>query len=68
MPNCSKAVRSPIPPSLTRKWYTLVVETVGDTLRVALDSQPAALLQSSGIARATNFKIELGVAGKDGFC
>lgn len=50
------------------KWHTLVVETVGDTLRVALDSQPAALLQSSGIARATNFKIELGVAGKDGFC
>ena len=49
------------------KWYTLVVETVGDEMRVTLDGQPAAYLKSSGIAHATKSKIELGVAGKDGF-
>ena len=48
------------------KWYTLGVEIVGDTMRVALDGQPAAFLKSSGIAHATKSKIELGVAGKDG--
>lgn len=49
------------------KWYTLVVETIGDEMRVTLDGQPAAYLKSSGIAHATKSKIELGVAGKDGF-
>jgi hypothetical protein len=49
------------------KWHTLVVETVGDTMRVTIDGQPAAYLKSSGIAHATKSKIELGVAGKDGF-
>lgn len=48
-------------------WYTLVVETVGDTMRVTLDGKPAAFLKSSGIAHATKSKIELGVAGKDGY-
>ena len=49
------------------KWYTLVVETVGDTMRVTVDGKPAAFLRSSGIGHATKSKIELGVAGKDGF-
>ena len=49
------------------KWHTLVVETVGDTMRVTLDGKPAAFLKSSGIAHATKSKIELGVGGKDGF-
>ena len=49
------------------KVYTLVVETVGDTMRVTLDGQPAGYLKSSGIAHATKSKIELGVAGKDGY-
>jgi hypothetical protein len=49
------------------KWYTLVVETTGDEMRVTLDGQPAAYLKSSGIAHATKSKIEFGVAGKDGF-
>jgi hypothetical protein len=49
------------------KWYTLVVETVGDEMRVTLDGKPAAFLKSSGIGHATKSKIELGVAGKDGF-
>ena len=49
------------------KWYTLVVETVGDQMRVTIDGKPAAWLKSSGIAHATKSKIELGVAGKDGW-
>jgi hypothetical protein len=51
----------------TGKWYTLVVETVGDQMRVTLDGKPAAYLKSSGIGHATKSKIELGVGGKDGF-
>jgi hypothetical protein len=50
----------------TGKWYTLVVETVGDEMRVTLDGKPAGFLKSSGIAHPTKSKIELGVAGKDG--
>ena len=49
------------------RWYTLGVETVGDTMRVTLDGKPAAFLKSSGIGHATKSKIELGVAGKDGW-
>jgi hypothetical protein len=48
------------------KWYTLVVETVGDTMRVTIDGQPAGFLKSPGIGHPTKSKIELGVAGKDG--
>ncbi len=49
------------------KWYTLVVETIGDEMRVSIDGKASAFLKSSGIAHATKSKIELGVAGKDGF-
>ncbi|MHA3772433.1 hypothetical protein ACXR0O_12940 [Verrucomicrobiota bacterium sgz303538] len=49
------------------KWYTLVVETVGDEMRVSIDGKPMAFLKSSGIAHETKSKIELGVAGKDGY-
>lgn len=51
----------------TGKWYTLVVETVEDEMRVTIDGKPSAYLKSSGIAHAPKSKIELGVAGKDGF-
>ena len=51
----------------TGKWYTMVVETVGDEMRVTLDGKPAGYLKSSGIAHATKSKIEVGVAGKDGY-
>lgn len=50
----------------TGRWYDLVIETVGDEMRVTLDGKPAAYLKSSGIAHETKSKIELGVAGKDG--
>lgn len=49
------------------RWYTMVVETIGDEMRVTLDGKPAGYLKSSGIAHATKSKIELGVAGKDGY-
>lgn len=48
------------------KWYTLLVETVGDEMRVSIDGKPSGYLKSSGIGHATKSKIELGVAGKDG--
>jgi hypothetical protein len=47
-------------------WYTLIVETVDDQMRVTIDGKPVAYLKSSGIAHPTKSKIELGVAGKDG--
>jgi len=50
----------------TGKWYNLVVETVGDEMRISLDGKGVAWLKSSGIAHATKSKIELGVAGKTG--
>ena len=49
------------------KWYALVVETVGDEMRVTIDGKPAAFHKSSGIGHATKSKIELGVGGKDGY-
>src|SRR4051812_36028176 len=51
----------------TGKWYTFVVETIGDEMRVTLDGKPAGYLKSSGIGHSTKSKIELGVAGKDGY-
>ena len=48
------------------RWYTMVVESVGDEMRVTIDGRPAAYLKSSGIGHPTKSKIELGVAGKDG--
>jgi hypothetical protein len=48
------------------KWYTLVVETVGDEMRVSIDGAAVGYLKSSGIGHPTKSKIELGVAGKDG--
>ena len=49
------------------KWYTLVVETARDEMRVTIDGKPAGYLKSSGIGHPTKSKIELGVGGKDGF-
>jgi hypothetical protein len=51
----------------SRKWHTLVVETVGDEMRVTLDGKPAAYHKSSGIGHVTKSKIELGVGGRDGY-
>ena len=62
-----KSVTYPLAEKLENgKWYTLVVETVGDTMRVTIDGKPVAFLKSPGIGHETKSKIELGVAGKDG--
>ncbi|MEP6668359.1 MAG: hypothetical protein ABJF10_04355 [Chthoniobacter sp.] len=49
------------------KWHDAVVETVGDTMRAALDGQPVGFLKSPGIAHETKSRVEFGCAGKDGF-
>lgn len=49
------------------KTYTVVVETVGDEMRVTIDGTPAAYFKSPGIGHPTKSKIELGVAGKSGW-
>ena len=49
------------------KWYVFGVEIVGDEMRATIDGKPAGFLKSPGIGHATKSKIELGVAGKDGF-
>jgi hypothetical protein len=48
------------------KWYTIVVETVGDAMRVTLDGQPVAYFKSPGIGHPTKSKLEFGVSGKSG--
>lgn len=49
------------------KTYTVVVETVGEEMRVLIDGVPAAYFRSPGIGHPTKSKIELGVAGKSGW-
>ncbi|HZE97684.1 MAG TPA: hypothetical protein VE981_11705 [Planctomycetota bacterium] len=49
------------------KWYTYTVETVGDEMRASIDGVAVGYLKSPGIGHATKSKIELGVAGKDGY-
>ncbi|MDB6007228.1 MAG: hypothetical protein JWR15_4215 [Prosthecobacter sp.] len=49
------------------KDYKLVVETVGDEMRVSIDDKPVAFLKSAGIGHETKSKIELGVAGQSGW-
>ena len=48
-------------------WHTMVLETVGDSMRATLDGKPVAFLKSPGIAHPTKSKIEFGCGGKDGF-
>ena len=49
------------------KWYTFTVEIAGDQMRASIDGKPVGYLKSPGIGHATKSKIELGVAGKDGY-
>lgn len=61
-------VRFPFPGKLeTGRWYDLTVETVGDEMRVSIDGKAVAFFKSPGIGHETKSKIELGVAGKDGW-
>ncbi len=48
------------------KWHALVVEIVGDQIRVVLDGKPVGYLKSPGIAHATKSRFEFGVAGQGG--
>ncbi|MGB3119994.1 MAG: hypothetical protein WBE58_14330 [Verrucomicrobiales bacterium] len=49
------------------KAYTVLVETVGEEVRVSIDGKAVAFLKSAGIGHATKSKIELGVAGQSGW-
>ncbi len=49
------------------KSYDVVVETVGEQMRVTIDGQPAAYFKSPGIGHETKSKIEIGVSGKSGY-
>lgn len=49
------------------KTHTVLVETVGEEMRVTIDGKPAGYLRSPGIGHATKSKIELGVAGQSGW-
>ena len=49
------------------KWYTFTVEVAGDEMRASIDGKAVGYLKSAGIGHATKSKIELGVAGKDGY-
>jgi hypothetical protein len=49
------------------KTYDVVVETVGDEMRVTIDGKPSGFLKSPGIGHPTKSKIELGVMGKSGY-
>jgi hypothetical protein len=49
------------------KWHSLVVETVGEEMRVTVDGKAIAYHKSSGIGHPTKSKIELGCGGKDGY-
>ncbi len=49
------------------QWYTVAIETVSDSMRVTVDGKPVAFLKSPGIAHSPKSKIELGVAGKNGY-
>lgn len=63
-----KSHRVRFPATLERgTWYSVVVETVGEAMRVSIDGKPMAFFKSPGIGHATKSKIELGVAGKDGY-
>jgi hypothetical protein len=47
-------------------WYKLVIETVGEEMRVLIDGKAVGHFKSSGLAHATKSKIELGVLGQGG--
>ena len=50
------------------KWYTLSLETVGDSMRASIDGKPVAFLQSPGIAHSDQVeRLNSGAPAKMGF-
>jgi hypothetical protein len=63
-----RSLTYPLSPELEQgKWYTLVLETVGDAMRASIDGKAVGYLKSSGIAHPTKSKIELNCGSKDGY-
>jgi hypothetical protein len=48
----------------TQRWYTLVVEIVGDRMRVTLDGVPVGFLKSPGLAHEKKPDLKISVSGK----
>ncbi|HEY1602617.1 MAG TPA: hypothetical protein VGG64_23635, partial [Pirellulales bacterium] len=46
------------------KWHDVVIEIVGDQMRVSLDGRPAGYLKSPGIAHETKTSFHFTVSGK----
>lgn len=49
----------------TNQWHHLVMEIVGDEMRVSLDDKPAGYLKSPGIAHPTKSRFHFTISGKD---
>ncbi len=49
----------------TSQWHHLVMEIVGDEMRVSLDDKPAGWLKSPGIAHPTKGRFHFTISGKD---
>lgn len=63
-----RSLTFPVSPELEKgKWYTLLLETAGDAMRVSIDGKPSGYLKSSGIAHPTKSRIELNCGAGDGY-
>lgn len=49
----------------TNRWYTLIIEILGEEMRVHLDGEKLATLKSSGIAHPTKESVHFTVTGKE---
>lgn len=54
-----------LPMKLERNhWYSILIEIVGDQMRVVLDGKPIGFLKASGLAHATKPDLKFSVSGK----
>jgi hypothetical protein len=58
----SQSIPMPLDPA---RWYELVVEIVGDEMRVSLDGQAVGYLKSSGLAHPVKSDFYFAVSGQD---
>lgn len=48
-----------------KRWYSMIIEIVGDEMRVSLDGQPIGFLRSPGLAHPTKESVHFTVNGKE---
>ena len=49
----------------THQWHAILIEIVGDQMRVTLDGAPIGYLKSAGLAHATKPDLKISVSGKE---